>query len=152
MVICLVILSSWTTDSDQPVNSLPNDKILDVTKFKAFADKLIVAKMMISLYDRLENTVGKGENAGYLHFLLFQQCFPKPSSAVSLKVGNCVGKSERGIEITLALKIPWTNELLPLSLLNCHFTCLVSISPKIKEKNRFNSIVDLINVWYRVDG
>ena len=28
-------------------------------------DKLKVAKMMIFLFDRAENTVGKGENAGY---------------------------------------------------------------------------------------
>ena len=63
------------------INSLPNDKILDMTKLKAFADdKLNVATIMISLFDRVENTVGKGENAGYQHFLLFLQCFPKPSS------------------------------------------------------------------------
>ena len=31
--------------------------------------------------------VGKGENAGYQHFLLFSQCFPKLSSLGSLKVG-----------------------------------------------------------------
>ena len=42
--------------------------------------------MTISLYDRLENTVGKGENAGNQHFLLFPQCFPKPSSLELLKV------------------------------------------------------------------
>ena len=36
---------------------------------------------------RVENIVGKGENAGYQHFLLFPQCFPKPSSLGSLKVG-----------------------------------------------------------------
>ena len=29
--------------------------------------------------NREENGVGKGENAGYQHFLLFQQCFQKPS-------------------------------------------------------------------------
>ena len=29
--------------------------------------------------------MGKAENAGYKHFLLFQQCFPKPTSG-SLKV------------------------------------------------------------------
>ena len=34
----------------------------------------------------MENIVGKGENAGYQHFLLFPQCFPKPSLE-SLKVG-----------------------------------------------------------------
>ena len=51
----------------------PNSKQLQTTK-------LDVAKMTISLFDREENTVGKGENAGYQHFLLFPHCFPKPSS------------------------------------------------------------------------
>ena len=41
---------------------------------------------MIPLPDRVENTVGKGENAGYKHFLLFPKCFPKPTSLGSLKV------------------------------------------------------------------
>ena len=36
-----------------------------MTKLKAFVDdKSNVANMMITLYDREENTVGKGENAG----------------------------------------------------------------------------------------
>ena len=49
-------------------------------EMKAFADvKLNVAKKIISLFDRVENIAGKGENAGYQHFLLFPQCFPKPS-------------------------------------------------------------------------
>ena len=34
---------------------------------------------MISVFDREENIVGKGENAGYQHFLLFPQCFQKDS-------------------------------------------------------------------------
>ena len=42
---------------------------------------------MISLFDRVENTVEKRENAGYQHFLLFSQCFPKPSALGLLKVG-----------------------------------------------------------------
>ena len=42
--------------------------------------------MMISAFDRVENIVGKGENAGYQHFLLFPQCFHKASFLVSLKV------------------------------------------------------------------
>ena len=58
------------------LNSLPNDKIPDRSKLKAFADdKLDVVKNADFSLDRLENTVGKGENAGYQHFLLFQQCF-----------------------------------------------------------------------------
>ena len=58
------------------LNPLPNDKIKDVTKLKAFADdKLNIVKMMVSLYDRVEKAVEKRENAGYQHFLFFPQCF-----------------------------------------------------------------------------
>ena len=35
--------------------------------------------MIISVFDRVENIMRKGENAGYQHFLLFQQCFEKAS-------------------------------------------------------------------------
>ena len=63
------------------LNSLPNDKILDKSKLEVFADdKIDVLKMMISLLDRVENTVGNGENAGYQHFLRLPQCFPNPVS------------------------------------------------------------------------
>ena len=63
------------------VNPFPNDRVLDMTKLKAYADdNLNVAKMMIYLFNRVENTVGKGENAGYQHFLLFPQCFQKSCS------------------------------------------------------------------------
>ena len=44
------------------INPLPNNRILDVTELKAFADdKSNVAKMTISLFDKAENTVGKGK-------------------------------------------------------------------------------------------
>ena len=57
---------------------LPNDQVLDMTKLKGFADdKLNVDKTTISLLDRVENTEGKGENAGYQHFLLFPSVFSK---------------------------------------------------------------------------
>ena len=36
----------------------------------------------------LENIVGKGENAGDQHFLLFPQCFQNASFSRSLKVGT----------------------------------------------------------------
>ena len=43
----------------------PNDKSFDVNKLKAFADnKIKVAQMITSLIYKIENTVGKGENAG----------------------------------------------------------------------------------------
>ena len=55
---------------------LPNDKILALTKLKLFADdKANVAKMMTYVFDRVENIVGKGENAGYKHFLLSHNVF-----------------------------------------------------------------------------
>ena len=60
-----VIVLEW-------VNPLPNGKIFALTKMKAFADnKINVAKILISVFDRAENIVRKGENAGYQHFLLF---------------------------------------------------------------------------------
>ena len=62
------------------VNSLSNDKVLDWSKSKAFADdKIIVNQKLKFDMGRVENIVGKGENAGYQHFLLFLQCFQKAS-------------------------------------------------------------------------
>ena len=61
-------------------NSLPNDKILDRLKFKAIADnKTNVSKKLKFVLGRVEDIVGKGENAGQQHFLLFSQCFEKAS-------------------------------------------------------------------------
>ena len=69
-----------------PLNFLPDDKVLDLSKLKAFADdKIDVTEILKFVSRRVENIVGKGENAGYQHFLLFPQCFPKPSSLGSLK-------------------------------------------------------------------
>ena len=45
-------------------------------------------KEKIFLFDRLENIVGKEENAGYEHVLLFPKCFQKDSSSGSLKKGE----------------------------------------------------------------
>ena len=53
-------------------------KILDKSKLKAFADdNLNVNQRLKFALGRVENLVGKGENAGYQHFLLFPQCFQK---------------------------------------------------------------------------
>ena len=59
------------------LNLFPNDKILNETKLKAFADDKLNNKNDIYVFDRVENIVGKGENAGYQHFLLFPQSFQK---------------------------------------------------------------------------
>ena len=59
-------------------------KFLDWFKLKAFADdKINVTEFVLGT---VENIVGKGENAGFQHFLLFPQCFKKASYIGSLKV------------------------------------------------------------------
>ena len=59
-------------------SSLSNDKFSVLSKLKAFADdNSNVTKMTKFAGDSLENIVGKGDNAGYQHFLLFQQFFLK---------------------------------------------------------------------------
>ena len=70
-----------------------------------------VAKMTVfSWIEHLLKTLGKGENADYQHFLLYPQCFPKPSLLWLLKVGiawervnkepsqNILGKGENASE------------------------------------------------------
>ena len=69
------------------VNSLPHDKILDQSKLKAIADyEIKMTQKLKMVVERLKNTVGKGENAGYKHFLLFLRCFQKATLSESLKV------------------------------------------------------------------
>ena len=69
-------------------NSLPNEKNLDRSKFKEFADNNSNVNQIVKFaLGRVENIVGKGENAGNQHFLLFSQCFEKATSLRSLKVG-----------------------------------------------------------------
>ena len=48
--------------------------------------------MTIYVFDKLENSVGTGENADKQHFLLFQQCFQKLFLRV-VKSRDCLVKS-----------------------------------------------------------
>ena len=78
------------------LNSFPTNKIVDQSKLKDFADqsrlkdfaddKIIVTYLINFVLGRVENIVGKGENAGYQHFLLFPQYFQKASLSGLLKV------------------------------------------------------------------
>ena len=69
------------------LNSLPNDKSFDQWKFKAPADnKINATKKLKIVLGRVENIVGKVENAGYRHFLLLPQYLQKASFSGSLKV------------------------------------------------------------------
>ena len=61
-------------------NPLPDDKILDQTNLKAFADdKLNVTTITVSVFDNVENIVEKGEIACTSNFSFFPQCFQKTS-------------------------------------------------------------------------
>ena len=86
-----IVRTKWTNEVsfNDIVNSLPNDKILDWSRLKAFADdKLNLIEKLKFVLERAENIVGKGENAGYQHFLLFLQFFQKASFTEWLKVGS----------------------------------------------------------------
>ena len=69
------------------VNPLPEDKILALSKMKAFEDNNIsVIQMTKIFFDGVENMVVKGENVDDQQFLLFPQCFQKASFPGASKV------------------------------------------------------------------
>ena len=69
---------------DLSFNFLPHSYILDQSKLKGFADdKIYVTQRLKCVLGRVENIVGtEGENAGYQHFLFFQQCCQNASYIV----------------------------------------------------------------------
>ena len=71
-------------------NPFPHNKILDLTKLKAFADdKLNVTKMVISVFDRVENMVGRGEIACTRNFSFSHNVFKRLLSQRRQKVSLC---------------------------------------------------------------
>ena len=75
------------------INSLQNNKIVDWSNLKAFADdKTYLSENLKFILGRVENILGKGENACNQHFFLFPLCFQKAPSG-SLKVKICLVKS-----------------------------------------------------------
>ena len=62
-------------------NSLPNDKILGSTKLEAFSgNKINVALKIISIFDRVENTEGKGKLLVTSIFCFSHNVFKRPLS------------------------------------------------------------------------
>ena len=79
-------LSFW-----KGLNSLPNNKILHWSKLKIFIDDFIdVNKKFKFGLGRVKNIVGKGENAGYQHFLLFSTMLFKGLFFRVVKNQDCV--------------------------------------------------------------
>ena len=71
-------------------NPNPLDKILNQTKLKAFAvDKLKITKMIISVFDRVENSVGKGEIAFASNFSFSHNVFKRLLSQTRQNVSFC---------------------------------------------------------------
>ena len=89
---------SWFLKSglrDKRLKPLLDDKILDWSKLKSFADNnLKVVKMPIYVLDRVENIVGKGVNAGLpAFFFFFPTLFSKALLSMVIRSQHCFGKS-----------------------------------------------------------
>ena len=120
----------------------------DLSKMKDFADsKLKIIKIMISLCYRVENTVRKGENADYLHFLLFPTVFSK---AFLFRVVE-----SRGKELTLTSIYTHFNTLKKKSfgktlwkkvklLKMSNFTCFPNVFFPICILKSFNSHISVV--------
>ena len=79
-----ITYSAWGKNA---FNSLQNEKILDVTKLKAFADdKINVAEMMIPVFSRVKKHCGKRRKCWLPAFSPFPTMFSKGLSWGSLKV------------------------------------------------------------------
>ena len=88
--LCIFSFSHGVSDSLLPpketwdgfANPFPNDKILNSSKLKEFADDNFEFNDNGRKFSkRVENTVGKGEIARYEQFLLFPQCFQMTCTA-----------------------------------------------------------------------
>ena len=83
--------NSVSSHSLATVNLFPHDKTLDQTKLKAFADdKLNVTKIIISVFDSVENIVRKGEIAVQA-ISPFPTMFSKAFISRPVKRCHCVG-------------------------------------------------------------
>ena len=73
---------------EEGFNSLPKEKLIKWSKLKAITYyKINVIQKLEFVLERVEKIVGKGENAGDQHFLLFLQCFRKDSFSSLFKSG-----------------------------------------------------------------
>ena len=82
------------------LNPLPDDKILCLTKLKAFADdKLNVTQNVKVVFHRIENIEGKKENAGASIFFFSHSVFKRLFSPVRQKSALC-GKGLRNYNVS----------------------------------------------------
>ena len=97
------------------LNYLPKDRTSVWLKLKAFADeRIIVTERLKFALGRVENFVGKGENAGYQPFLLFPQCFQEATFSGSFFSGSSFPNKPWFLHVcsTSLLKTLWEKEKL----------------------------------------
>ena len=76
------------------LHPLPHNKIVHWSILEVFADdNSNVAKMINFVFGKREIIMGKGENAGYQHFLFFPQCITKCFFLGFIKSLDCMVKS-----------------------------------------------------------
>ena len=136
----------------QRVNALSHNKLLNSSKLKAFADdKRNVTEKLKSVLER--KIVGKGENAGYQHFLLFPQCFSTgflDRSSSWLENSQPLSKTSRFLRVcsTSLLKMLWEKDKMlvriNLSFSNSVFYPFGEYSTIF---NRFENVVCKLSVW-----
>ena len=77
LISYLYLLLNWKRElkigiSGKGLTHYQTIKFSTEPRLNTFGDeKLDTVQMMVSVFDKIENIVGKGENAGYQHFLLF---------------------------------------------------------------------------------
>ena len=135
--------------------SLPNDKILDKSNLKDCRWQNNVTPVTNFVLRRVENIVGKGENAGYQHFLLFPQCFQKASLSGLLRVGEELRKLESAGFYSLKVKFRrWKYTWISLSLVGlCKGIYILPSSPSsptLELHWNFNGSVPTIGTWLPV--
>ena len=78
--------NSFVVNAVLDFNPFPHEKKMYPTKSKAFVDdKLKITKMIISVYESVENMWEKEKKCLYKQFLPFPQCFQKASFSDPLK-------------------------------------------------------------------
>ena len=77
------------------VELFPKRQILDISKLKEFADDNFKFNENGRKFSKwVENTVGKGEIAGYEQFLIFRQYFQKDFHCRHVKTRACLGNGK----------------------------------------------------------
>ena len=89
----MLLLCGKVLKSKVPINPFLNNKILDSSKLKEFADiNFKFDENSRKFSEWLENTLGKGEIARYEQFCLFPIGFSKDLYSRHVRTRACLGK------------------------------------------------------------